>query len=233
MRKIIEFLSKLKNWLIRTFKWLIIEPKLFWIMLLPFIFGYTLIKLIPIGILNTPFNCDTLDFRFRLIGLLLELFGICTVVYGLNEAFKFFEHTALLDIIVKWFKRFPKFFENHILVGSANIQENFSDSCNGIITTSANPNTSFENRISILEQQYNKLFIQVQNNRTHFTSELKKFSSDLNTEINQRIIGDKHNQQTLKEFAVRDVYIELVGIIWLLFGAISATASTELAKYFG
>lgn len=70
-------------------------------------------------------------------------------------------------------------------------------------------------------------------NKAHFERELKKLSDALITERNERENGDNQVKQDLKEFAVGDIYIELIGVAWLIIGAFSATASTELAKLFG
>jgi hypothetical protein len=118
VRQVIEFLRKLGNWLFLFFIWIIVEPKKFWITLLPLVIGVIFCWLIPAGIFNGPILNDTLDTRFRLTGLFLEVSGMITVVYGLNETLKLHLGKNLLHIILEWLNRFPKFGVNSHIVGS-------------------------------------------------------------------------------------------------------------------
>jgi hypothetical protein len=97
----------------------------------------------------------------------------------------------------------------------------------------SSPNSSIKNRVTFLEEQIKQVNLQAHKDRIHFENELKKLSDALNEERNERESGDNQVKQDIKESAVEDVYTELMGIIWLFIGAISATASTELAKFFG
>lgn len=233
MRQITEFLKKLGNWLFRFFRWFFAEPLLFWITLIVIFLGVIFIWFIPVGIFNGPNFYDILETRFRLTGLILEVLGIGTVVCGLIKNLKLFEHAHPLEIIPKWFKRFPKFGRPRTIVGSMNATLGLSDSCYAIGIASLGQNTSIENRVDFLEKQNIQIFDQLHKNRIHFENEFKKLSDALNAERNERESVHKQAQHDLREFAVGDVYIELMGIIWLIIGAISATASTELAKLFG
>lgn len=232
MRQFIEFLRTLGNWLARFFRWLLVEPKTIWITLLPIFIGVIIILFIPAGIFNYSFICDTLETRFRLTGLFLELSGIFSVVYGLNKTLKLHLGKNLLNIILEWFKRFPKFRDKpHIVETSINsMLDVFVSSSSTKIPA---PNSSIEIRVAFLEEHMNRVESQVQGNKTHSENELKKLSDALNAERNERESGDNQVKQDIKESAVGDVYIELMGIIWLFIGAFFATASTELAKLFG
>ena len=232
MRQFIEFLRKLGNWLPLFFRWFIVEPKKIWFTLFPIFIGVIFCWLIPAGIFNGPILNDTFETRFRLTGLSLELLGIVTVVYGLNAALKLFDVERLWEIIPKWFKRCPNFRgDSRIIVGSINVTlEAATGSAFG--TSTLTPNSSIENRVTFLEEQLKQVHLQLYKNRIDFENKFQKSSDALNTERCEREAGDKQAQQALKEFAVGDVYIELMGIIWLIFGAIFATASTELASIF-
>ena len=94
-------------------------------------------------------------------------------------------------------------------------------------------NSTIENRVAFLEEQIEQVHSQALENRICCENKYKTLLDALNTERSEREGGDKKAQQALKEFAVGDVFIELMGVIWLITGAISATASTELAKLFG
>lgn len=232
MRQVIEFLINLKNWLARFFIWLIVEPKKIWFTLLPIFIGFIIILFIPAGIFNYSFICDTLETRFRLTGLFLELSGIISVVYGLNKTLKLHLGKNLLHIILEWFKQFPKFRDDsRTVVNSINATLGLS----GALSTTKipAPNSSIENRVAFLEEHIQRVVSQIQENKRYCENEFKKLSHALNAERNERESGDNQVKQDIKESALEDAYIELTGIFWLFTGAISATASTELAKIFG
>jgi hypothetical protein len=232
VRQIIEFFRKLRKWLPLVLRWLIIEPKIFWFTLLPFIFSGVFIWIIPAGILNNSIFCDTLEKRFQFMGLFLELSGIVLVVYGLNKTLKLYLGKHLFHFFPKWIKRFPKFGGLPIISGYMNARENGYDTCQAVVTTSPPPDMSVENRVELLEKQYQKVWSQVQSNRFQFENEIKKLSDGLIAERKERERGDLQAQHSLKEFALGDVQLELMGVIWLFSGAIFATASTELALLF-
>lgn len=233
MRQVIEFLRTLGNWLARFFKWLLVEPKNFWItLLLPFFVGVIVCWFIPAGISNETKLIDILETRFRLTGLFLELSGIISVVYGLNKTLKLHLDKNLLRITLEWFKRCPKFLENQRVI---ELSEHMTaqDNCSAFITFGPNQNSAIEDRVTRLEEQFNQVSFQANRDRIFFENEFKKSSDALNAERNERESGDNQVKQDIKESAVEDAYIELMGIVWLFTGAISATASTELAKIFG
>ena len=231
MKQVIGFIKKLVNWIFRIFKWATVEFKLLWItLLLPIFVGVIIFRVIPDDILIGSNSCGTLENRFRLTGLILELLGIGLVVYGLNKTLKLFLGKHLLHIIPKLIKRFPKFGNN---LPTAKCTINWieeGETCSMDLTSSPAPNSSIENRVAFLEEQIKKVNLQAHKDRIHYENEIKRLSDALNVERSEREGGDKQSQQALKEFAVEDVYKELMGVIWLFFGAIFATASTELAS---
>lgn len=100
MRQIFEFPKILINWFLRFYRWLIVEPKKVWITLLPIVAVVIFCWLLPKDILNGSYFCDSLEARFRISGLFLELLGIGTVVKGLNETLKLFLGERFLDMVL-------------------------------------------------------------------------------------------------------------------------------------
>jgi hypothetical protein len=231
VRQFFEFLRTRGNWLVRFFRWILVEPKKFWITLLPVFIGVIIIWFIPAGIFNYSSICDTLETRFRLTGLFLELSGIFSVVYGLNKTLKLHLGKNLPHIVLEWFKRFPKLLENqHGIELSAHMTA--QDNSSAVVTFGPIQNSAIEDRVTRLEEQFNQVSFQAHKDRILFENEFKKLSDSLNAERNERESGDNQVKQDINESAVEDAYIELIGIIWLFIGAIFASASTELAMYF-
>jgi hypothetical protein len=165
--------------------------------------------------------------RLRYTGLALELFGIFTVAYGLYETLKTFGR-SLRSIISEPIKGFPKFGEPRTIVGSMNAIEESPDSCYATGTVSPSPNRLIENRVADLEEQLK----QVLKDRTHFENEFKKLTDALNAERSEREASVERVRKMLEKFAVEGLAIEVLGVVCLVFGAIFATASSELAYFF-
>jgi hypothetical protein len=219
------------NWLPRILWWFVYELKELWFTLLPFVIGIIFCWLIPAGIFNGPILCDTLETRIRLTGLFLEVLGICTVVYGINQNLKLFVADNLWKRIQKRFERFPKLVENHRVIEGLLSCATASDSASAFITCGPGPNSSLEYRITRLEEQFNQVSLQVHEYKIYTEKEFKKLSEALDAERRKREAMDNQIRYELKESAVGDFSTELMGIVWLIFGAISATAATELANY--
>lgn len=232
MKQSIEIMIKIGNWLFRIIRWLLTEYKKIWFTLLPFIVVAIFCWLMPVGIFNGPILCDTLDTRFRLAGLFLEVFGIGTVVCGIIATLKLFDENHWWEKILGGFRRFPRFVEEpHIIVGSMSAA---LDGVTGsfLMSTTLAPNSSIEDRVTFLENQLKQMHLQVHKNGIHVENEFKKLSDVINVERSERETGEMQAQHALKKFAIEDIYTELMGIVWLISGAIFASASTELAKLF-
>lgn len=231
MKQPIKIMMKIGNWLLRIIQWFAIEPRKIWSTLPPFIVGYIFCFLIPAGFFNGSILCDTLDTRFRLTGLFFEVLGIGTVVYGILATLKLFDENHWEKILGS-FRRFPKFTEeSRMIIGSINATLDRGTASFSMSTTLA-PNLPIEDRVTFLEDQLKQMHLQIRENRSQVENELKKLSDTINVERTERKAGDIQAQHVLKKFAIEDIYTELIGIVWLISGAILATASTELAKLF-
>jgi hypothetical protein len=232
-----EITARIGNWLLRFFRWFFIEPKYVWFALLPFFVAFLFWLLFPIGLFNGSILKVSLETRFRLSGLFLELSGIVAVVCGITKNLKSFDDKTLLQfyliLFTQWAKRYPKFIEEpHVSECSISVALG-NATLSGHAFSSIAPSSSIENRITFMEEQVKQLYLQIHQDKTYFENNYKKLSDALNAERSEREAGDNHFHHELKELATGDVHIELMGIIWLIFGTSFATASTELAKYFG
>ena len=223
MEPMINWVKKFGRWIIRIFKWLW-EAKKVWLTLLSIV-GVLLFWYMYIG------NWED---RFRFTGLTLEILGIGTVVHGLNETLKLFERTHPISIISAWFKRFPKFEDknNDITISlNGNFINTSLDSALSLTSYSA-PNISLDRRVALLEESLNQTKSQIFVIQQMLKRENQNMSEALTNESHEREIGDEKAQQKLKEFAIDGLAIEMMGVVWLVFGAIFATLSKELVEWF-
>ena len=210
----IDSIKKFGCWVIRVAIWLW-EAKIVWITLLLSIIVVLFFWYMLIG---------TWEVGFRYTGLTLELFGIFTVAYGLKETLNLFEQT-----FTESFKEFIKFRDNSPVVVSMKGQSELPALTSSGLGTPLAPNSSTEERVTFLEELLNQVRLQAHENRTNVENGFKKLTDALNTERSEREASVEKVQQALKKFAVDGLAIELMGVVWLFFGAISATLSKELA----
>ena len=211
MEPMIDRIKKFGRCIIEVVGWLW-QAKIIWITLLPFVGAYLFIWQTSAG---------TWDFRFRLAGLVLELLGILTVVIGLIGTRKLFELTHPLGIIREWFKRFPKCEDNNISITGGFFTSTLLSLMN---PSPPPPDAPLPDRVTLLEKnlsQTNEWIFKIQ----------EYLTVDLTNESCKRKVGDEKAHQELKKFAVEGIATEMMGLVWLIFGAFSATLSTELVKW--
>ncbi|WP_340121903.1 hypothetical protein [Methylobacter svalbardensis] len=208
MKPIIDWIKKFGRWIIRVAKWLWEEKKV-WITVLSIIGVFFFFWLI------FPEKLEGED-RFRLTGLTLELLGICTVVYGVNETLKSLERPQLHDIISEWFKRFPKFEDKN---------NDITLTLNGMSSTCAQgslfphilrpvPNSlSLDKRVTLLEENLNQTNMAMFVIQQMLKQESQSMSEALTNESREREVGDENAQQQLKEFAVEGLALEIMGVV--------------------
>jgi hypothetical protein len=213
MEPIIDWIKIFGFRIIEVVRWFCKKKKV-WITLLPFIGAYLLFWHTSVG---------TLGDRFRFTGLTLELFGIGAVAYGIKETLNSFGRTL---------KEFLKLRDNSPVVVSMNGRSILSALTVSGFGTPLAPNSSVKDRVTFLEELLKQVQLQAHENRKHFENEFKKSTDTLNTERSEREASVEKVRQMLEKFAVDGLAIELMGVVWLLFGAISATLSIELACFF-
>lgn len=198
------------------------EPKLFFLAVLYLCLAFSWIVF---------FNYS--EPSFRLIGLLLQIFGIVTVVLGIIQTREQFKHESYLKLFFNWVKRFP-IKSKPVFIEPEGI--NVSMSIGDVILHTVfklNPNTPIQEQLIKIEKEILFLQSQIDNQTDKNMNELNNVKSQLATEKNERTNSINQTLKIIESTSTGGIHISFIGTIWLLFGVIFSTASPELSKFLG
>jgi hypothetical protein len=196
------------NWLKRVYIWLC-KAKYLWLALSVLLF------FLLFGFFG--FYPESNESRIRMMGLILQLFGIFTVFKGILELRKLFNHPSLRTIGIKWLKSFPPYRIPKPITATLNVASTSMRAYISGITLPhrAGPNATIEERLSALES----IFASIE----HQTTEHEQQISQLN------ILELEIKLETIE---TAGEYLSLIGLVWLFIGLVMSTASVELSHLF-
>lgn len=168
--------------------------------------------------------------RIRIAGMIMELFGLGTVAFGVRETRVRFKKSSLLETTRQWLKSFPKFkIETRIVLGTATLKLG-GGTLSAFGTVSPSPTATLEERVALLERSLNQANEMIHQIQQKIEEETRKRDTALDAERRDREVGDEKNQQRLKEAVAEGLYIETTGVVWLFLGIILSTASNEITS---
>lgn len=208
------------QWVRALLRW-IVEPRLFW--LCTFVVAAS-VGFVLFGGISEP--------KIRIIGLLLQLCGIGTVACGLRETRKLFGYPGFVEHSVEWLKRFPKYKPSPVSGEVHLTLPGIQVSGSGYTWQSPSPGTPIEKRLEAVEANLldvNQRLVQVQQRLDH---ETRRIASELHEERRLRKEEDEETRRKLALSQTGGLSISAMGLVWLFWGVILSTASTEITKWF-
>jgi hypothetical protein len=175
----------------------------------------------------------TLSAAIRYAGLILELLGLMTVVVGLSETRRLFGRAPLSARVMDRFRRLVGSFkraEPIDLEASAGGMANAGGELS--LIHSAGPDSSLERRLSILEEEVNRLRKEFGTKVDKLRQELIRVEATIDRERQERHDEDLKTAKKLEELAVGGFHLETVGLWWLVLGLVGAGDPDELSGWF-
>lgn len=210
------------TWLVRLFRWLFLEPGRVWATMIGIALPFVVFCLI----------FSDWEHRVRWTGLALQLLGIATVAIGLSETRKLFGRPSLLDAGREWFKRRPKIRQDvRVPITGVMATAEAGDFLSANGTVHPAPNTPLEERVQRLEGKVNELSRKASENEMALEEEKRSRATALADERYARGAGDEKVKRQLEEACVGGLYLETMGLVWLVVGVILATASVDVDKW--
>ena len=218
----ITWFKLLSNWIARIFAWLG-EAKKGWGALVA-IFGVFIFWFVVL---------PGWESRIRFTGMSLELLGLSTVALGIRENGKLFNRPGPDEIVRNWFGRFPKFRRDvRIVPGTAHLNLEGKAPVIGVGSASLSATASLEERVAFLEKGLDQANDRIHEIQRKVTEEAQKLGSALDAARHEREFGDEKNSNLIQEAIAGGLYLEATGVLWLFFGILFATASSEIANCF-
>ena len=167
----------------------------------------------------------------RLVGLVLQLLGICTVVWGISETRALFGHPSLSRKVKAWLGEFPLRRRSIIISAGAGSMGISSASGRGHATHGPGPNPTTESRLDALEKNITGLHDRISGTEREMDADFRKAADALKVESNARSAEDQAIRDKLEATGTGGVHISAIGAIWLFVGVVLSTASVEVAKW--
>jgi hypothetical protein len=174
-----------------------------------------------------PYSSEPL---IRITGLMLQLLGIGTVIWGISETRAFFGHPSLASKTGGWLRRFPLLRRNVVATAS----------CSAVIalggkmrahTTHAPLGPTLSDRVDALEKNIVLIHDRISETQKELDAETAKSAEALKTEEANRKTADQELAHKLESTATGGVHISAIGASWIFVGQILGSTAPEIEKY--
>jgi hypothetical protein len=165
----------------------------------------------------------------RLTGLVLQLLGIGTVIWGISETRALFGHPSFASKARAWLSRFPLLRRNVVVAvgGISSSASTVKGRAYGTHGLGANP--TIEDRIEALEKNVNSIHERISQTQKEMDEEFQKGVDALKHEALLRQAEDRAIREKLEATGTGGVHISVIGASWLFVGVILSTAAIEIA----
>lgn len=213
-------IGRLLLWLGWVARW-VAEPKLLWLAL-----GVILLALVM------AFGGDSSEPRVRLTGLVLQVLGLGTVIWGIRKTGHLFGHPSLIDAITAWLSRFPRYQPR--ILGAVGTATGVGTASMRMSVRAAVPEgAGLEKRVEVLERNLDYVRTEVGELHNELDMARNELRDAVKKETKERTEADHQLSQRLEAAQTSGLYVAATGTAWLFIGVSMSTASLELAKWFG
>lgn len=167
----------------------------------------------------------------RSSGYMLQFIGMIFAIRGLLGVREHFGQTLLRVLLVKWFKRFPKWKRNVVVgVGTAHVAV-MGGKARAEVWSPDDPEKPIEQRVQSIIRNLERIRDE---QRSH--SELIDNLSDSHEEHKKKITEQTKKMEEdirtdLESLHTSDLITSLVGLVWLLVGISMSTMAPELYEW--
>lgn len=169
----------------------------------------------------------------RYAGTMLQFLGLTTVAIGLSETRRLFGRPSLPHKILFFFRQVasgfatpkPMTLQVHDLTCTPTIE-------NVQLVRAASPEDSLEERVSILEENLNRLREELTVKKQEFQQGIQTVKVQIEREAQERRTENQQVTQKIEEVAVGGLHLETVGLLWLVLGVIATSIPGEIANIY-
>lgn len=166
----------------------------------------------------------------RLTGLVLQLLGISTVIWGISETRALFGHPSFAAKARSWLKRFPLLQRSIVLAGGVGSSTASSSGGRAYGTYGQGLNPTIETRLDALEKNVSLIHERITGMGAEMDEGFRKANDALKNEEHVRQMEDCVIHQKLEATGTGGVHISAIGASWLFVGVILSTAGIEIAE---
>jgi hypothetical protein len=171
------------------------------------------------------------ELRIRYSGLVLELLGIITVIVGLRHKGRLFNKPSLRQRLAQAMQSFPSWPGRNRTVALSGVSISATAGVAGRLSAwHSATDTSLERRIAALEKNIESLKLDHAEAVKALRTADEQIRHSLESESTERKSVDADLKRKIDGIGGDGLHVEAMGIIWVVFGAILTTVSTELAS---
>lgn len=166
----------------------------------------------------------------RLTGLVLQVLGIGTVIWGISDTRALFGHPSFATKAKSWFGRFPLLRRNVVLAAATGSIGLATCKARAYTTHGPGSNPTLESRVDALEKNVDLIHERISSTEREMDEELRKAGEALKNEEQTRQTEDAAIRQKLEATGTGGVHISAIGASWLFVGVVLSTAGVEIAE---
>lgn len=166
----------------------------------------------------------------RTTGLVLQLLGVATVIWGISETRALFGHPSFASKTKDWLSRFPLIRRDAVIAVSGVSCAVVGGSATAYVTHGPGESPTIESRVEALEKNITSIHERINETQNQIGVEVQKVSSALKLEEQSRQTEDHAIREKLEATGTGGVHISAIGALWLFVGVILSTASPEIAS---
>ena len=168
----------------------------------------------------------------RLTGLVLQLLGILTVLWGISETRALFGRPSVARVVRQWFAAFPIKRTVHIS-GSVSITLAPATMRARGYGTHNPSDQSMEARVGALEKNLGVAHDRIASLQKQTDQEFDKLANRVQAEEIARGQEDRATRSMLEATGTGGIHISAIGAAWLLAGVTLSTAGIEISRALG
>lgn len=168
----------------------------------------------------------------RYSGMFLQVFGLCTVAVGLSKMRRLFRQPSLGTRVRDWCRQLVSVFTPPRPVSiqaSAASAATMTGEVRAIIR--AGPGTPLEHRVSLLEQNLDRLRDELDSKAQKLGREIDQTKQSVQHESQERRVENEKMARKIEEVAIGGLHLELIGLVWLVLGVLGTSIPDEIGTW--
>ncbi|MDR3574079.1 MAG: hypothetical protein P4L50_09465 [Anaerolineaceae bacterium] len=170
------------------------------------------------------------EFIIRFTGLILQLLGLGTVIWGISETRALFGLPSFKSQTKDWFTRFPLLHRQFVLEAGFGSYVMSSGKVRMRVIHNLGPNPTIKKRLEVLEKDIASIYERIDQIQDETDKEFVKGFDQLKQEELSRQGEDSAIREKLEATGTGGVHISLIGAFLIGFGLTLSTLSIEIAK---
>lgn len=165
----------------------------------------------------------------RLTGLVLQLLGIGTVIWGISETRALFGHPSIASKARAWLGRFPLLRRSAVVSVSGVAGLTATGRLHAVVTHVPGTSPTIDARVEALEKNISAIHERITQTQQEMDAEFQKTASATKREEQVRESEDRAILEKLEATGTGGVHISAIGALWLFIGVALSTAAQEIA----